>query len=56
MTGFNDSRWADLVAGKEGDLDLNGEPLVMKKGIEVGHIFMLGTRYSEAMNAPYWND
>ena len=56
MTGFNDSRWADLVAVKEGDLDLNGEPLVMKKGIEVGHIFMLGTRYSEAMNATYLDE
>ncbi|WP_457567632.1 proline--tRNA ligase [Desulfurobacterium sp.] len=26
-----------------------GEPLVEKRGIEVGHIFKLGTRYSEAM-------
>jgi prolyl-tRNA synthetase len=26
-------------------------PLVMQKGLEVGHIFKLGTRYSETMNA-----
>jgi prolyl-tRNA synthetase len=28
-----------------------GEPLELWKGIEVGHIFKLGTRYSEAMGA-----
>ncbi len=56
ITGFKESRFADLVAVKEGDLDLNGEPLMMKKGIEVGHIFMLGTKYSEAMNATYLDE
>jgi prolyl-tRNA synthetase len=30
-----------------------GEPLVEKRGIEVGHIFKLGTKYSEAMNATF---
>ncbi len=28
-----------------------GATLVIKRGIEVGHIFQLGTKYSEAMNA-----
>jgi len=30
-----------------------GEPLVEKRGIEVGHIFKLGTKYSKAMGATY---
>ncbi|WP_457569949.1 proline--tRNA ligase [Desulfurobacterium sp.] len=30
-----------------------GAPLVEKRGIEVGHIFKLGTRYSEAMNCVF---
>ena len=30
-----------------------GKPLKMRKGIEVGHIFKLGTKYSEALHATY---
>ncbi len=30
-----------------------GSPLVEKRGIEVGHIFKLGTKYSEAMGATF---
>lgn len=30
-----------------------GRPLKMRKGIEVGHIFKLGTKYSEALHATY---
>ncbi|SMO71157.1 prolyl-tRNA synthetase [Balnearium lithotrophicum] len=30
-----------------------GAPLVEKRGIEVGHIFKLGTKYSEAMGATF---
>jgi prolyl-tRNA synthetase len=29
------------------------KPLVTKRGIEVGHVFMLGTKYSEAMSAVF---
>lgn len=32
---------------------LCGEPLVFTKGIEVGHIFKLGTKYSDAMRASF---
>ena len=28
-----------------------GSPLIMRRGIEVGHVFKLGTRYSEALDA-----
>ncbi|RTZ60281.1 MAG: proline--tRNA ligase [Gammaproteobacteria bacterium] len=31
------------------------QPLVIRRGIEVGHIFQLGTKYSEAMNATVLN-
>lgn len=30
-----------------------GKPLTIARGIEVGHIFKLGTKYSEAMNANF---
>jgi len=41
---------------KEGDLCECGAPLRMTKGIEAGHIFQLGTKYSEALNATFLND
>ena len=30
--------------------------ILFAKGIEIGHIFKLGTRYSEAMNAVYLDE
>lgn len=30
-----------------------GSPITIKRGVEVGHIFKLGTKYSKAMNANY---
>lgn len=43
---------ADLRKVKEGDLSPDGKGhLLIKRGIEVGHIFQLGTKYSKAMNA-----
>ncbi|SNR84734.1 MULTISPECIES: proline--tRNA ligase [Pseudomonas] len=42
---------ADLRNVVEGDPSPDGKgTLVIKRGIEVGHIFQLGTKYSEAMN------
>jgi len=41
---------------KEGDVCECGAPLRMTKGIEAGHIFQLGTKYSEALNATFLND
>lgn len=34
----------------------NDEPLQIDRGIEVGHIFKLGTKYSEAMNAMFLDE
>ena len=43
---------ADIRKVKEGDTSLlEGSPLEIKRGIEVGHIFQLGTKYSDSMNA-----
>lgn len=42
----------DLRNVVEGDPSPDGKgKLLIKRGIEVGHIFQLGTKYSEAMNA-----
>ncbi len=41
---------------KEGDICACGKPLRMTKGIEAGHIFQLGTKYSEALNATFLNE
>lgn len=44
--------YVDLRLVKEGDLSPDGEgTLVFAKGIEIGHIFKLGTRYSEVLEA-----
>jgi prolyl-tRNA synthetase len=46
----------DLRNAKEGDICFKcGSNYKSAKGIEVGHIFMLGTKYSEAMGA-YFRD
>ncbi|MDX1489680.1 MAG: proline--tRNA ligase [Pseudohongiellaceae bacterium] len=43
---------ADIRKVKEGDISPDGKgSLSIKRGIEVGHIFQLGTKYSEAMKA-----
>ncbi len=43
---------ADLRNVQEGDLSPCGNgKLIIKRGIEVGHVFQLGLKYSQAMNA-----
>ncbi|PLY14476.1 MAG: proline--tRNA ligase [Sedimenticola sp.] len=43
---------ADLRSVKEGDPSPDGQgTLTIARGVEVGHIFQLGQKYSEAMNA-----
>jgi prolyl-tRNA synthetase len=47
---INVSKWADLRAAEEGEPCAKcGNPLTVIKGIEVGHIFKLGYKYSDAM-------
>ncbi len=43
---------ADIRNVEEGDLSPDGKgTLVIRRGIEVGHIFQLGSKYSEALSA-----
>jgi prolyl-tRNA synthetase len=50
-------RIEDLRSVEEGDPSPDGQgQLQIKRGIEVGHIFQLGTKYSEAMNAKVLNE
>ncbi len=49
--------WADLRLVREGEACLKcGEPLKVQRGIEVGHVFKLGTKYSEALNALFLDE
>lgn len=51
---FEHLDFADLAAIREGDIcPCCGGTLTHKKGIEVGHIFKLGDRYSRAMGARF---
>ena len=44
----------DIATVRAGDpCPISGEPLEMLRGIEVGNIFQLGTKYSESMNCTY---
>jgi len=54
MFNFKPERYADLVSVEAGDLCPHcGGRLSLTKGIEVGHIFQLGQKYSSAMNATF---
>ena len=54
---FEVDMWADIVFAKEGDnCPVCGKSLKFSKGIEVGHIFKLGTKYSEAMKAYFLDE
>lgn len=46
----------DLLLIKEGDKGPNGEDLKFARGIEVGNIFQLGTKYSEPMGAKFLDE
>lgn len=48
---------ADIRKVQEGDLSPDGKgTLLIKRGIEVGHIFQLGTKYSGALKASVLNE
>jgi prolyl-tRNA synthetase len=45
-------QWADLRLVRAGEACVNcGRPLKIRRAIEVGHVFKLGTKYSEALGA-----
>lgn len=46
----------DLLMIEEGDKGPNGEELKFARGVEVGNIFQLGTKYSEKLNAKFLDE
>lgn len=57
VVNLNKERFKDLAAVKEHDLCPKCQhKLKQSKGIEVGHIFKLGSKYSKAMNASYLDE
>ena len=51
------TRFGDFRRVQPGEPDpQSGEPLKLRRGIEVGHIFKLGTKYSDTYGAVYTDD
>jgi len=48
-----DVQWADLRTVREGELSAGARPLKIRRAIEVGHVFKLGTKYSEALESSF---
>ena len=49
--------FADVRKARAGEPGpINGGPLTLRRGIEVGHIFKLGTKYSAAMGATFMDE
>ncbi|MFQ5895260.1 MAG: proline--tRNA ligase [Nitrospinota bacterium] len=54
---FKVERFADLSLAREGDpCPRCREPLGVRRGIEVGHVFKLGEKYSRALGATYLDE
>ena len=48
------TRWVDIRTVKIGELSVvSGEPLKIQRAIEVGHVFKLGEKYSQPLNATF---
>ena len=57
LTAIENIKYADLITVQEGDIcSCCGGKLSYTKGIEAGHIFQLGTKYSKAMNANFLDE
>jgi prolyl-tRNA synthetase len=51
---FTVAHWGDLTTARKGDrCGKNGDVYDAARGIEVGHVFFLGTKYSSAMKATF---
>jgi len=49
-------KFLDLRTVREGELSAEGQPLKIRRAIEVGHVFKLGTKYSEALGASFLDE
>jgi prolyl-tRNA synthetase len=51
------TKWSELRTVKAGELCVaSGLPLKIRRAIEVGHVFKLGTKYSEKLNALFLDE
>ena len=51
------TQWSDLRTVREGEpCPVTGAPLKIQRAIEVGHVFKLGTKYSEALGALFLDE
>ena len=51
------TQWSDIRSVKVGELSVTtGEPLKVQRAIEVGHVFKLGTKYSEKLEAMFLSE
>src|SRR3989441_3481443 len=54
---IQEAHWADLRVVQAGEPCRKcGKPLKVQRAIEVGHVFKLGTKYSEALNALFLDE
>ncbi len=51
---FPEPEYADFRTARAGEPGpISGDPLILRRGIEVGHIFKLGSKYSAPMDATF---
>jgi prolyl-tRNA synthetase len=51
------THWTELRTVKAGELCVSsGKPLKIQRAIEVGHVFKLGTKYSQPLNASFLDE
>src|SRR5664279_6505333 len=54
---FTPTTWAEIAIVEPGDACTKcGRPLRIDRGIEVGHVFQLGTKYTDALGAQYTDE
>jgi prolyl-tRNA synthetase len=54
---FTPTQWAEIAIVEPGDACPKcGQPLRIDRGIEVGHVFQLGTKYTDALGAQYTDE
>ncbi|MGZ4804234.1 MAG: proline--tRNA ligase [Acidimicrobiia bacterium] len=54
---FTPTRWAEIAVVEPGDACPKcGKPLRIDRGIEVGHVFQLGTKYTDALGGLYTDE
>jgi len=53
---IDEVKWADLRNVRENELSDEGHPIKIQRAIEVGHVFKLGTKYSESLQSNFLDE